>query len=319
MKYIKLFEEFRGTKDNSVDLIDALGRYKEIIEKEMGKVDTEKYFDILTIISDSMVKYRDIFEYVLRTRFDSESDRLYTIVRDLNSLFLDLESEGLSDQSRDIIREISDVLHKYSRMIEGVIDIHNYYSRSGDMEAMSRGMREESEMLEGIMVSHQRVERMWMELLMSFDSVNKFEEKRELLGAIMNLMVDIEDGDGLEARFEDLSRKVLSIIGDIIEALNNRVLGKRDGDGEIGRISQYYMELEKSEKLILELIDELMFYVSKGSGELVEEENGMMTQNDDDNWDENWSDSVDDDDEEFDDNDDEDYPDDEWDSNWSDS
>lgn len=263
MKYIKLFEEFKGTRDNSLDLIEALGRYQKLIEDGMGYGDSREYFDILSRISEHMVKYREIFEYVLRTRFDSESDRLYTIVRDLNSLFLDLESESLSDQSRDIIREISDVLHKYSRMIEGVIDIHNYYSRSGDMESMSRGMREESEMLEGIMVSHQKVERMWVELLMSFDSVEKFEEKRELLGAIMNLMVDIEDGDGLEARFEELSRKVLSILGDIIEALNTNVLGKRNGDGEIGRISQYYEELKSSERLLLEAIAGLSHYLRR--------------------------------------------------------
>ena len=264
MKYIKLFEEFRGTKDNSVDLIDALGRYQQLIEDSMGYGDSRKYFDILSRISEHMVQYREIFEYVLRTRFDRDSDRLYTIVRDLNSLFLDLESESLSDRSRDVIRGVSDVLHKYSRMIEGVIDIHNYYSRSGDMEAKSRGMREESEMLEGIMVSHQRVERMWMELLMSFDSVEKFEEKRDVLGAIMNLMVDIEDGDGLEARFEELSRDVLVILGDIIEALNNRVLGERDGNGEIGRISQYYEELKNLESLILKNSNGLTFYLKRG-------------------------------------------------------
>ena len=267
MKYIKLFEEFRGTKDNSVDLIDALGRYQQLIEDSMGYGDSRKYFDILSRISEHMIQYRETFEYVLRTRFDRDSDRLYTIVRDLNSLFLDLESESLSDRSRDIIREVSDVLHKYSRMIEGVIDIHNYYSRSGDMEAKSRGMREESEMLEGIMVSHQRVERMWMELLMSFDSVEKFEEKRDVLGAIMNLMVDIEDGDGLEARFEELSRDVLVILGDIIEALNNRVLGKRDGDGEIGRISQYYEELKNLESLMLKDSNGLTFYLKRGPKE----------------------------------------------------
>ena len=264
MKYIKLFEEFRGTKDNSVDLIDALGRYQQLIEDSMGYGDSRKYFDILSRISEHMIQYRETFEYVLRTRFDRDSDRLYTIVRDLNSLFLDLESESLSDRSMDVIRGVSDVLHKYSRMIEGVIDIHNYYSRSGDMEAKSRGMREESEMLEGIMVSHQRVERMWMELLMSFDSVEKFEEKRDVLGAIMNLMVDIEDGDGLEARFEELSRDVLVILGDIIEALNNRVLGERDGNGEIGRISQYYEELKNLESLILKNSNGLTFYLKRG-------------------------------------------------------
>ena len=264
MKYIKLFEEFRGTKDNSVDLIDALGRYQQLIEDSMGYGDSRKYFDILSRISEHMIQYRETFEYVLRTRFDRDSDRLYTIVRDLNSLFLDLESESLSDRSRDVIRGVSDVLHKYSRMIEGVIDIHNYYSRSGDMEAKSRGMREESEMLEGIMVSHQRVERMWMELLMSFDSVEKFEEKRDVLGAIMNLMVDIEDGDGLEARFEELSRDVLVILGDIIEALNNRVLGERDGNGEIGRISQYYEELKNLESLMLKDSNGLTFYLKRG-------------------------------------------------------
>ena len=267
MKYIKLFEEFRGTKDNSHDLIEALGRYQQLIEDGMGYGDSREYFDILSRISEHMVQYREIFEYVLRTRFDRDSDRLYTIVRDLNSLFLDLESESLSDRSMDIIREVSDVLHKYSRMIEGVIDIHNYYSRSGDMESMSRGMREESEMLEGIMVSHQRVERMWMELLMSFDSVEKFEEKRELLGAIMNLMVDIEDGDGLEARFEELSKDVIVILGDIIEALNTNVLGKRDGDGEIGRISHYYEELKNLESLMLKDSNGLTFYLKRGPKE----------------------------------------------------
>ena len=253
MKYIKLFEEFRGTKDNSHDLIDALGRYQQLIEDGMGYGDSRKYFDILSRISEHMIQYREIFEYVLRTRFDRDSDRLYTIVRDLNSLFLDLESESLSDQSMDVIR--------------GVSDIHNYYSRSGDMESMSRGMREESEMLEGIMVSHQRVERMWRELLMSFDSVEKFEEKRELLGAIMNLMVDIEDGDGLEARFEELSKDVIVILGDIIEALNTNVLGKRDGDGEIGRISQYYEELKNLESLILKTSNGLTFYLKRGPKE----------------------------------------------------
>ena len=98
---------------------------------------------------------------------------------------------------------------------------------------------------------------------MSFDSVEKFEEKRDVLGAIMNLMVDIEDGDGLEARFEELSRDVLVILGDIIEALNTNVLGKRDGDGEIGRISQYYEELKNLERLILKNSNGLTFYLKR--------------------------------------------------------
>ena len=267
MKYIKLFEEFKGTQKNSLDLIESLNRYKELIEENKSRGDIREYFDILSRISEHMVEYREIFDYVLRTRFDRDSDRLYTIVRDLNSLFQDLESESLSDHSRDLIRDISDILHKYSRMIESVIDIHNYYSRSGDMEAMSRGMREESEMLEGIMQSHGRIERLWMELLMSFDSVEKFEEKRELLGAIMNLMVDIEDGDGIEGKFENLSKRILNILGDIIEALNTNVLGKRGGTGEIGRISEYYYELENSENLMLELIREISHYLLKNKEE----------------------------------------------------
>ena len=78
MKYIKLFEEFRGTKDNSHDLIEALGRYQQLIEDGMGYGDSRKYFDILSRISEHMVQYREIFEYVLRTRFDRDSDRLYT-------------------------------------------------------------------------------------------------------------------------------------------------------------------------------------------------------------------------------------------------
>lgn len=263
MKYIKLFEEFKRTKDNSHDLIDALGRYQQLIEDGMGYKDSRKYFDILSLIYENMLQYGEIFDYVLRTRFDRDSDRLYTIIQGLKSLFLDLERESLSNQSRDVIRDISDVIHQYSRMIESVIDIHNYYSRSGDMETMSRGMREESEMLEGIMVSHQRVERMWMELLISFDSVKKFEEKRELLGDIMNLMVGVKDGDGLHVRFEELSRNVIAILGYIIDALNNRVLGKRGGEGEIGRISQYYEELNSSERLLLEVIANLSHYLRR--------------------------------------------------------
>jgi hypothetical protein len=80
-------------------------------------------------------------------------------------------------------------------------------------------------------------------------------------------MIDIEDGDALEARFEELSRKVLVIIGDIIEALNTNVLGKRNGDGEIGRISQYYEELKNHERLMLEKSNALTFYLKRGPKE----------------------------------------------------
>lgn len=267
MKYIKLFEEFKGTHENTLDLIESLNRYKELIEENASKGDVREYFDILSRISEHMINYRDIFEYVLRTRFDSESDRLYTIIRDLHSLFLDLRSESVSVQSKDIIEEITEVLYKYSHMVEKVIDIHNYYSRSGDMNTMSSGMREESEMLEGIMQSHARFERFWMELLMSFDSVEKFEKKRELLGAIMNIMVEIEDGDGIEGKFENLSKRILDILSDIIEALNTNLLGKRGGTGEINRMSEYYYDLENSEHLMLEMIREISHYLLKDKGE----------------------------------------------------
>ncbi len=90
MKYIKLFEEFNGSPELSLDLIESLNRYRELIERYKGNADSREYFDILLRISDHMIKYRDIFEYVLRMRFDSDSDRLDTIVRDLRSLFLDL-------------------------------------------------------------------------------------------------------------------------------------------------------------------------------------------------------------------------------------
>lgn len=266
MKYIKLFEEFGGSHENSLELIESLNKYKELIEENRSHSDTREYFDILSRISEHMVEYRDIFEYVLRTRFDSDSDRLYTIVRDLRSLFLDLGSESLSEDSKGLIGEITEVLHRYSHMIEKVIDIHNYYSRSGDMEAMSRGMREESEMLEGIMQSHGRLERLWIDLLMSFDSVKKFEEKRDVLSFIINLLVE-SDEKIRGSRFEDLSKKVLDILGDIIEALNGNVLGKRGGVGEIGRISEYYYELENSERLMLEQLPEIYAYLSNGTGE----------------------------------------------------
>ena len=54
------------------------------------------------------------------------------------------------------------------------------------------------------------------------------------------------------------------ILGDIIEALNNRVLGERDGNGEIGRISQYYEELKNIESLILKTSNGLTFYLKRG-------------------------------------------------------
>jgi hypothetical protein len=53
------------------------------------------------------------------------------------------------------------------------------------------------------------------------------------------------------------------ILGDIIEALNNRVLGERDGNGEIGRISQYYEELKNIESLILKTSNGLTFYLKR--------------------------------------------------------
>ena len=83
----------------------------------------------------------------------------------------------------------------------------------------------------------------------------------------MNLMVDIEDGDGIEGKFENLSKRILNILGDIIEALNTNVLGKRGGTGEIGRISEYYYELENSENLMLEIIGEISHYLLKNKEE----------------------------------------------------
>ncbi len=261
MKYIKLFEEFNGSPELSLDLIESLNRYRELIERYKGNVDSREYFDILLRISDHMIKYRDIFEYVLRMRFDSDSDRLDTIVKDLRSLFLDLGGESLSKVSSELILEISDILYTYSHMIGRIIDIRNYYSRSSDMESMTSGMREESDILEGIMSNHVRFERLWKELLLSFDSVERFEEKRVALLDIMNLLDTVNGGDVIIDRFRDLLVRVSSILGDIIEGLNNTILGGRDGIGEIGRMSEYYSELESSEVLVLEGISEISGYI----------------------------------------------------------
>jgi hypothetical protein len=262
MKYIKLFEKFNGTNKKTLYLIESLNRYKELIEENAGRGDVRRYFDILSLISERMIYYKDILEHVLRMKFNSESDRLHTIVRDLHSLFLDLRSESVSVQSKGIIEEITEILYRYSHMVEKVIDIHNYY-RSGDMNAMSSGMREESEMLNGIMQSHSRFERLWTELLMNFDSVDKFEKKKELLEAIMNLMIEIEDGNGIKNKFENSSKSILDILSYIIKALNTNLLGNGGGTGEINRMSEYYYELENSERLMIEMIRDISQYLLK--------------------------------------------------------
>jgi hypothetical protein len=61
MKYIKLFEEFRGTKDNSLDLIESLEKYQQLIEDGMGYGDSREYFDILSRISEHIGKYLNMY------------------------------------------------------------------------------------------------------------------------------------------------------------------------------------------------------------------------------------------------------------------